>query len=574
MSGPTAMLVALALAAPQGSQGKPHKVELRVGDVFRPGDESHWTVDAEGKPIGEVWSIYAGLVDWPGAAAGTMKAHRFLGGVRLKQTIALGEIEALRTGDLLTDDLGRPLRFVERLKTGEVYGSVEVAIAEGKASCHVVNGSVGKDVEVAIPPDVFLLANNFVSHLELLAALHPPKEGAPTKAPVFSPDVLQLVPFELRHQGPFTSKWNDDAVEGEVFRDSLGEVLKVMGDGKLLELDLSAAGIQFRRVDAPSPKLEIEPQKAAAKAFDSEPVVVENGEVRIAGTITKPKGASKPRPAIFFVSGSGAQDRDGTGGGVDLGTHEILDRLTEAGFLVLRVDDRGAGATTGPAGDVSYDDLVGDARACVDFLMKRSDVDRERVAVIGHSEGGETAPILACERPLAAIVLMAAPGRDLKAILREQKRRALEELHIPEADVEAELAVHAKFLDLACGVGPIDPKEVRADYAPFLKNRRWFQSHFRHDCITQIRKVKCPVLIAQGGKDMQVSPELDAPALKRALDEEKHGDATLRLFPDLDHLFKRCTTTPPSFADYLKARPVDPEFLDVLTAWLTTRLKP
>lgn len=571
MTGTAAALLLLALAAPQE---KERKGGLRVGDVFQEGDVSHWAVDQNGKPIGEVWSTYAGLVDLPGAAAGTMKAHRFLGGVRLVQTIALGEIEALRTGDLLTDDVGRPLRFIERLKTGEVYASIEVAIAEGRASCHVVNGSVEKDVDVAVPPALFLLANNFVSHLELFAALHPPKEGAPEKTPVFSPDALQVIPFELRRQGTFTARWNEEAVEGELFRDSLGEVLKVMGDGRLLELELPAASIRFRRVNEPAPKLEIEPPRAAPKNFDSEPVVIDAGDVRIAGTITRPKGPATPRPAIFFVSGSGSQDRDGISGGVDLGTRELLDHLTEAGFLVLRVDDRGAGATTGPIDDVSYDDLVGDARACVDFLMKRPDVDPKRIAVIGHSEGGETAPILACERPLAAIVLMAAPGRGMKAILREQKRRSLEDLHLSPKEVEEELAIHAKFLDLVCSEGPIDPKGVRADYAPFLKNRRWFQSHAGHDCITQIRKVKCPVLIAQGGKDLQVSPEFDAPALKKALDEEKHGDATLRLFPDLDHLFKRCTTATPSFADYLKPRPVDREFLDFLTAWLTTRLKP
>jgi pimeloyl-ACP methyl ester carboxylesterase len=565
----TLLALALAAAPADGSAG-----ERRVGDVYHDGDESHWAVDLNGKPIGEVWSTYVGLVDLPGAAGGLMKAHRFVGGVRLMQATAIGEIEAQRTGDLLTDDLGRPLRFTLRLKTGEVYGSVEAAISEGKASCHVVNGSVAKDLDVAVPPDAFLLANNFVSHLELLAALHPPKEGAPAKAQVFSPDVLQVVPFDLRHQGTFAGRWNDDAVEGEKYRDSLGEVLRVMADGKLLELEIPAAAIKFRRVSEAAPKLVIEPPKAVAKDFDAEPVVIENGEARIAGTITRPKGPVKPRPALFFVSGSGTQDRDGISAGVDLGTHEILDRLTLAGFVVLRVDDRGAGATTGPTDDLSFDDLVGDARACVDFLMKRSEVDPKRVAVIGHSEGGETAPILACERPLAAIVLMAAPGRDLRAILREQKRRALEDLHLPQAAIDEELAVHAKFLELACGDGEIDRKEVRADYAPFLKNRRWFQSHARHDCITQIRKVKCPVLIAQGEKDLQVSPELDATALEKALDEEKHGDATLRLFPDLDHLFKRCTTATPSLADYLKPRPVDPEFLDFLTGWLTTRLKP
>jgi alpha-beta hydrolase superfamily lysophospholipase len=562
MTGLAATLLALATQV------------LHVGDVYSAGDEAHWAVDLNGKPIGETWSTYLGLVELPGAAAGSVKAHRFLGGARLKQQTALGELDAQRTGDLLTDDLGRPLRFTLRMKTGEVFASVDVAFADGKASCHVVNGSVVKDADVAIAPDAFLLANNFVSHLELFAALHPPKEGAPVTTRVFSPDVLQMVPFELRHQGTFSGRWNDDAVDGEKFRDSLGEVLKVMGDGKLLELEIPAAAIKFRRIAEPPPKLELEPPKAAPKNFDAEQVVIANGPMKIAGTLTKPKGASGRRPALFFVSGSGAQDRDGTAAGVDLGTHEILDRLTEDGFVVLRVDDRGAGATTGPTDDSSFDDLIGDARACVDFLMKRAEVDPARVAVLGHSEGGETAPILACERPLAAIVLMAGPGRDLKKILRDQKRQALEDLHLPKATVDDELAVHAKFLDLVCSDGPVDPKEVRADYQPFLKNRKWFQSHARRDCIAQIGQVKCPVLIAQGAKDLQVSAELDAPALKKALDDAKNPDVTLKVFADLDHLFKKCLTETPSLGDYLKPRPVDAEFLDFLSAWLKKRLKP
>src|SRR5262249_58570341 len=98
-------------------------------------------------------------------------------------------------------------------------------------------------------------------------------------------------------------------------------------------------------------------------------------------------------PALTFLSGSGGQDREGFSSGIDLGTHEILDRLTREGFLVLRFDDRGVGASTGPTQDIVFDDLVGDGRRAVRYLLARPDVDPKRVAVIGHSEGGLSAPV-------------------------------------------------------------------------------------------------------------------------------------------------------------------------------------
>ena len=72
-----------------------------------------------------------------------------------------------------------------------------------------------------------------------------------------------------------------------------------------------------------------------------------DGDVSLAGTISRPKGVTGKLPGVFFLSGSGGQDRDGFAAGLDVGTHEILDHFTRAGFLVLRVDDRGAGASAG-----------------------------------------------------------------------------------------------------------------------------------------------------------------------------------------------------------------------------------
>ena len=128
--------------------------------------------------------------------------------------------------------------------------------------------------------------------------------------------------------------------------------------------------------------------------------------------------------------------------------------------------------------------------------------------------------------------------------------------------------MHRKFIELVTGDGPVDPDDVRADYRPALKERPWLKSHARHDPLAQIAKVKCPVLILQGAKDVQVSAERDAPPLAAALKTAGNLDATLVVFPTLDHLFKKTLSDPPSTADYLKARPLDAAFLSTVTEWL------
>jgi len=569
-------VIALAVVAACTAFGEGTGAEdgPRVGDVYRPGDEAAFVFELAGQRFGEHWWTYVDECDLLGA-----KAHRFQGGVRIEQTTPLGKLEVRSTGDLWVDDLGHPLRFSMRTEAGGTRGSVELVFADGKATGESVQGPSRRPLTVAVPAGAYLLANNWIGALELVAALAPPQEGAPRKLDLFAVDAARVIPFELRHQGTFAGKRGEEAVEGEKYRDSLGEVLKIEKSGKLFEIELPAQGVRIRRTDEPATKITLDVAPPPRDDFVREEVTIEHGDsgsggrVKLAGTITRKKGVEGRLPAVFFVSGSGSQDREGLAGGIDLGTHEILDRLTEEGFVVLRADDRGVGGSVGPGVDVSYDDLVADARACVDFLLARADVEAEHLFVLGHSEGGETAPILACERPLAGIVLMAAPGRSMFAIMRDQKRMALEDAGMPAKVVDSELEVHAKALELLTKPGNLDSEELRVDYRPEIRNRAWYQSHARHDPIAQIKLVKCPVLIAQGAKDLQVSAEKDAPALETALKEAKHPDVTLKVFAALDHLFKKVEGEKPSYQEYFKARPVDREFLDALVAWLKERAK-
>jgi hypothetical protein len=224
--------------------------------------------------------------------------------------------------------------------------------------------------------------------------------------------------------------------------------------------------------------------------------------------------------------------------------------------------------------DLGFDDLVADARACVDFLFTRDDVDSRRVALIGHSEGGVTAPILAGENSrIAAVVLLAAPGRGLIEILMEQNAQALDTLGLEGEERTARLAEIRTFLDRITSDEEIDPESVPADLRSGFALRTWLQQHARQDVLANARKLRCPVLVLQGAKDFQVSAERDSGPLSTAIVDAGNKDCTRRVFPDLDHLFKNVEGEESKLTDYFEKRPVDAEFLDVLVAWLKERLR-
>ncbi len=543
---------------------------LTVSDVFERGETSSWTFESAGKTIGYHVSRYDGTVDLPGR-----KAHAFHGEVELLVQSPGGSLKQQFTGDLWTDELGRCLRFVLFARMVDVCSGVEINLLEGKGQARIFQGPTERKLELSTPTEVFLLANNFISHLELLLALRPVTAAAPSATfPMLSGNVLQNFPLKIDYRSEFE---DEEAGEGGVvLEDSLGETLRVSASGRVTELSIPAQKVVMHRTEESFPPIRIDPPRPAAGPafdFDLEPVMVSHGEVRLAGTISRRKGASGKAPAVFFVSGSGGQDRNGFSSGIDVGTHEILDRLTQEGFMVLRVDDRGVGESTGPTGDMGYRDLVDDARACVEHLASRPDVAPGRICVIGHSEGGMTAPILAAEMPdIAAIVLLAAPGRSIVPLLEEQLLWALEKQGTTKEAIDAEQKIYREFLERVTGDGSIDPATVREDLRVWIAARLWMQEHARIDPLANLQMVKCPVLLLHGARDIQVSAERDARVLLKALDDAGHRDHELVVFPELDHLFKKTTGPQSTAEDYLKSRPVDQEFLDTLAAWLKSRL--
>ncbi|MCA8919818.1 MAG: alpha/beta fold hydrolase [Planctomycetes bacterium] len=307
-------------------------------------------------------------------------------------------------------------------------------------------------------------------------------------------------------------------------------------------------------------------------------------EFKIAGTVRIPTG-QRPEggfPAVLFISGSGSQTRHGFQGNLDIGSWELLDAVANAGFVVLATDDRGIGET--PLGiegkkpeDLGYLDLVGDAQAALDYLNSREEVNTAKVFLIGHSEGGLTAPILAGDNPkVAGVVFMAAAGRNMYDITLQQVEEAMASQ--PRAQRENNLKAQREFQDAVKENREPDFNLLGKAAAPVLKQtwkasvlpiRKWWHEHFNLDVPAIHSKLTCPVFVTNGKSDFQVSPERDAKQIVKDLMEGKCDDVTMKIYDDLDHLFKPCNGRKSELKIYFEDRRVSPEFIKDVVEWLT-----
>lgn len=323
------------------------------------------------------------------------------------------------------------------------------------------------------------------------------------------------------------------------------------------------------------------PQGAAfTEANVSIPVAGDTDETgwEIAGTLNVPTGEAPAGgwPAVLFISGSGSQTRHGIQGPMDLGSWQIMDAVAGAGFVVLRTDDRGVGGTPlGPKGikpeDVGYLDLVSDARTALRWLAGRKEVNAAKVFVMGHSEGGTTAPLLASEgEKIAGIVSLAGPGRNLYDVIYMQVENA--NAARPKAEREAVMRVQKEFQDAVKENRIPNPLVVPASiWTQTAAGRKWMREHFNLDTEGMLAKVACPVYVANGAADFQVNADADARPLARKLIAGKCNDVTMRIYDDLDHLFKPCGGRESSMQMYLEKRDVDAVFIRDVVAWLTAR---
>ncbi len=284
------------------------------------------------------------------------------------------------------------------------------------------------------------------------------------------------------------------------------------------------------------------------------PVRTASGDTfTLAGTLTRPVGVVRAVPVVVTLSGSGQQNRD-----EELWPlltryrpfRQVAERLARAGIAVLRYDDRGIGGSGGSLGTTA--DYAEDVVQIAAWLRTRPDVDARRVALLGHSEGAAIGPLAAVADPrIAAVVMMAGPGKPGRDILRDQfTRPVLVAPGLADSTRQRLLAEVPRQLD---------------EYAAANAWTRWFDVW---DPLPTARRLRVPVLILQGALDRQISVG-QADTLAAAMRAAGNRGVTVRIYPRLNHLFLP-TDGDGSPSEYpgLRQQEVPAEVLDDIAVWL------
>lgn len=369
----------------------------------------------------------------------------------------------------------------------------------------------------------------------------------------------------------------------------------------LLEMNPGAAPFRFKGVyfpDGDSINGEFEQSgyvgtfylKAQQKETDpwiSREVFFKNQNVKLAGTLSLPDTAST-HPAVIFASGSGQQNRDENVLGFKVFKH-LADIFLEKGYAVLRYDDRGTGKSDkGNLEQATTKTFAGDARAAYTFLTQQPYIQKNKTGMLGHSEGGQIAGIVAREKPLAFVILMAAPAVPGEKLLLAQNRSILESMGQPKEKIEAATAINKKIYNAVQQQNPdwdtIEkmlkdalleslPKEARGNVNQQVEVQmkalrgKWFSHFLRYNPQPDLAGLKCPVLVLFGEKDTQVPPEINQKALNKIIKKHHKNNFSIKVIPDANHLFQKAETGSPTEYGKLE-KAFAPEFIKAIKKWL------
>ncbi|MFF8915870.1 alpha/beta hydrolase family protein [Streptomyces sp. NPDC015032] len=283
----------------------------------------------------------------------------------------------------------------------------------------------------------------------------------------------------------------------------------------------------------------------------------------LAGTLTLPVG-SGPHPVVLLLHGSGPLDREGNTRKVRMNLgRPLAAALAAEGVAVLRYDRRGAGATPGVWRATGFTDNYEDAAAALRALADHPAVRPDAVGVIGHSEGALHAMSLAARHDVGAVVLLAGYARPGEGALRWQARSLIQGMPAPVRLLRRPLgALGERALARI--------KRTRTDVARIAVpvNARWMRENLAHDSRDDLIAIHAPVLAVTGDKDLQVDPA-DLDEMYRLVP----GRAEIHRVPDLTHILRRDPGrhTLRSYRRLLRD-PVDPDLLNLITAWLARQL--
>ena len=339
-------------------------------------------------------------------------------------------------------------------------------------------------------------------------------------------------------------------------------------------------------------------------AYNSETVEYNNadGTVHFGATLTTPLNSNN-FPTVIIISGSGPQDRDGTIMG-----HKpywvLADYLTARGIGVLRVDDRGTGlSTVGPNPlKLTSADFANDVESSIQFLLSRKEINPTKIGLIGHSEGGMIAPMVAARnKNVAFITLLAGPGTPSDQIWKYQMRRNFVKLNLTPTDSikaadfvnsmndafkqSTEYATIKKTMqdtyinfknnttneEESRLLNSIGDKAYIGLIDQFKNGLTWLNYFMNYDPAINLAAIKCPVLAVNGESDIQITSKENLAGIQKALKKAKNKHYMIHSFPNLNHLFQTCKS--PSEPYNTIDETFSPIALDYISNWINKTIR-
>lgn len=317
-------------------------------------------------------------------------------------------------------------------------------------------------------------------------------------------------------------------------------------------------------------------------------------KIKLKGTLTIPNG-SGPFPAVVLVSGSGPQNRNSA-----VFDHQpflvLSDYLTRHGIAVLRYDDRGTGESEGVFMVATSIDLANDANAAFNFLYNQKGIDKKKVGIAGHSEGGMIAPMVAVQNKKVGFnVLIAGPALPIDSLMYEQIRLTMEATNTPEMTIKNQLIFNHQLFNYLKAMPTYEKTEAGLD--SFLREvviaqmgkdttglfaavqsqsdqlhpmvTPWFHYFINYQPKNNLSHLKIPVLGIYGEKDLQVRALSNAAVLKTILEKSKLRNFKVHTFPQLNHLMQTANTG--SIEEYHEINETFNEaVMQMITEWILT----
>lgn len=432
----------------------------------------------------------------------------------------------------------------QRLLIRPAGDSVAVDVAAG--------GNPPRTQRLAMTPDAVLALGNAFATLDLVVDRARAMGGDSVEVPVFLVSGGQQVTTTVRLV----------SADSAVLAIGGVEVHFASRGGRTVRVTVPAQSVVATRVDgAAAAMIALDrpdysaPVGAPYTAVDVR--IPTAGGDTLAGTLTMPGERRGRAPAVITISGSGAQDRDEALPGMTgyRPFRQIADTLGRRGVAVLRLDDRGFGASTGSFAAATSADFAADVRTALTWLRARPDVDPARIFLLGHSEGAMIAPMVAADdQRLAGIVLLAGPSWTGRRTLDYQIRYAVEQ--------DSAIAPAARAGAITTRLAALDSLTAQ---------QPWLRYFTDHDPLAVAARVRVPALLVQGATDRQVPAE-QAEELAAALRKSGGTDVTVRVFPDRNHLLLPDRDGNPARYGGLTQRQLGADVLGPIVDWIVKRV--